>query len=145
MLTIETVAKRVVAAFEVDSRLQRVRKPKAPGNAHPAVFRSENERLVVALARKADGIEDDEPIIPPTREEVATMDETFSWLSALATLDLDACLALQAWAKRKAGCGRSIRAIAKDMGISAMALLRSKDRAIVLIGSRLAFLAEATT
>jgi hypothetical protein len=146
MLTIEATAKRVVDAFAIDRRLPRVRSPKAPGNAHPAVFRSEAERLVVALARKADRIEDDEPIIPPTKAELTTMDETFSWLRQLAVVDLDTHDALRAWAKRKAGCGRSIRAIAKDMGTSAMTLLRRKDRALALLVSlRFSLLSEGLT
>jgi hypothetical protein len=133
MLTIEATAKRVVDAFEVDRRLPRNRTPKAPGNAHPAVFRSKEERLITALARAADGIVDDEPSIPPTLAEIAAMEATFAWLLAMRTVWPEEYDALRAWAKRMAGCGRSIRSIAKDTGTSAMTLLRRKDRALTLL------------
>jgi hypothetical protein len=67
-------------------------------------------------------------------------------LSRLAVVDLDAHDALKAWAGRMAGGKRSIRAIAKDMGTSAMSLLRRKDRALALLVSmRFWLLAEGIT
>jgi hypothetical protein len=143
VITAEQVSERVVAAFEVDRRLPRVRKPKAPGGSHPTIFRSEALRFEVAQARKLAGIEDDEtPTLHPTRYEVAEMESAFAWLPALATADREAYDCLRIWAARQAQPVKtkgkhSIRSIAAGLGMPPMKLLRRKDKALSLIVERL--------
>jgi hypothetical protein len=167
VLTEDQVSERVVAAFEVDRRLPRVAKPKAPGGSHPTVYRSEALRFEVAQARKLAGIKDDEPVrIHPTQAEIAQAEEAFEWIAAVASIgsrvitsrdaedgriirtrendqaSLDLALALRVWAARQAEPVKtkgknSIRSIAAGLGMPPMKLLRRKDKALALIVERL--------
>jgi hypothetical protein len=139
VVTAETVSERMVAAFEVDRRLPRIAKPKAPGGSHPAVFRSHDEIAEVEAARKAAGIKDDETVrVHPTRDEIAEMEKTFAWLPPLAAADYEAYKCLRVWAARmaqpvKTKGKHSMRSIAERLGMPPMKLLRRKDRALDLI------------
>jgi hypothetical protein len=167
VITAEMVSERVIAAFEVDRRLPRVRKPKAPGGSHPTVFRSEAERREVAEARKLLCMEDDpEPTIHPTLYEIAQAEEAFEWIAAVASTgsrvvtstdaedgrtfktrevekaSVDMALALRLWGVRKAQPiktkgKRSLRSISVDLGLMPMDITRRKDKALSLIVERL--------
>jgi hypothetical protein len=142
VITAEQISERIIAAFEVDRRLPRVKSPKAPGGSHPAVWRSEEERLEVAQARKAEGIRDDEPVrIHPSHDEIAEMEEAFESLRDLARVDREAYDCLRVWAKRMAEPvatkgAKSLRSIAACLGMPPMKLIRRKDRALDLLVSR---------
>lgn len=143
MVTAQQVSDAVVSAFEVDRRLPRVKSPKAPGGSHPPVWRSEQERLEVAQARKADGIQDDEPVrIHPSEAEIAAAEAAFAWLPPVAAENREAYDALRIWAAREAQPvktkgKRSLRSIAADLGILPMQITRRKDKALSLIAERL--------
>jgi hypothetical protein len=143
VVTAQQVSERVIAAFEVDRRLPRVQKPKAPGGSHPTVFRSEALRFEVAQARKLAGIRDDEPVrIHPSHDEIAEMEAAFAWLPPVAAADREAYDCLRVWAARMAEPvatkgKHSIRSIAASLGMPPMKLLRRKDRALSIIVDRL--------
>jgi hypothetical protein len=142
-VTADEVSQRVIAAFAVDRRLPRVKSPKAPGGSHPPVWRSEEERLEVAQARKAQGIRDDEPVrIHPSHDEIAEMEGAFAWLPPVAAANREAYEALRIWAKRMAEPvatkgKHSLRSIAAGLGMPPMKLIRRKDRALSIIVERL--------
>jgi hypothetical protein len=143
VITADEVSERVIAAFAIDRRLPRVAKPKAPGGSHPPVWRSEAERLEVAQARKADGIQDDEPVrIHPSEAEIAAAEAAFAWLPPVAAANREAYDALRIWAAREAQPvktkgAKSLRSIAADLGILPMQITRGKNRALALIAERL--------
>ena len=134
-MTPEQIANAIVAAFDVDRRLPRVAKPKAPGNSHPTVYRSPELRAEIEAARKFAWIKDDPAPVRPSPAEIATMESTFARLLRVAAADREAYEALRAWAARMAGGKRSIRSIAAALEISPMQLLRRKDRALRLLAA----------
>jgi hypothetical protein len=76
--------------------------------------------------------------IHPQPEEIEAMEAAFAWLPAVHGADDAAYEALRHWCKRMAGDGRrSLRSIAKALGIPPMKLLRRKDKALALIAANL--------
>jgi hypothetical protein len=133
------VSLRLIEAFRIDKRLPRVASPKAPGSAHPQIEYTDEERA------EWETIPYDPSRAYPSPAEIATMEECFGWLSALAVLDLNACLALRMWALRMAGGNtnrsgvRSLAGTARSLGIAKSTMTERKDRAISLIGSMLCY------
>jgi hypothetical protein len=77
--------------------------------------------------------------IPPQPHELRAMERAFAWLPAVHAADKDAHEALRHWCRRMAGDGkRSLRSIAKSLGLLPMTLLRRKDKALALIVANLA-------
>ncbi len=147
--TPDHVARRLVEAFRTDHRMPRIERPKAPNSVHFAVTSEivldqdggiDSEALAIAIEARLD----DQRGLHPAPQEVAVMETCFGWLALVRESDLDACLALRAWAVRMAGApslkrasGNSIRAIARKLGTTHVSLLKRKDRALSLVCSRL--------
>lgn len=128
--TPEHVALRLVEAFRIDKRLPRVASPKAPGSAHPQMEYSDEEKA------EWETIPYDPSRSYPTPTELTTMEECFEWLYSVAATDLNACLALRAWAL-DVSLGRGHQVTAKKLKVKKTTLMMRKHKALCMIVSLL--------
>ncbi|HYA07714.1 MAG TPA: DUF6362 family protein [Xanthobacteraceae bacterium] len=121
------VARRLIEAFRVDRRLPRIERPRAPGSAHPAMEYTREEMA------EWEAIPIDPSRFAPTPDEIERMETAFAWLLIARESGLKYQFALRAWALRKSsgrGHRGSIRGVARKFGLSDVALLKRKDRAL---------------